>query len=66
VTDDRLVRRELAPVLKTVAVTLALIAISVAIKLFVSSVTGANAGFLFYVPAVAIAAWYRGFLGGIC
>lgn len=64
-TDDRPVRRERAPVLKTVAVTLALIAISVAIKLLVSSVTGANAGFLFYVPAVAIAAWYRGFLGGI-
>ncbi|WP_457840920.1 DUF4118 domain-containing protein, partial [Staphylococcus aureus] len=27
--------------------------------------TGANAGFTIYVPAVAIAAWYRGLLGGV-
>jgi len=59
------VRLELVSALKTLAVTLALVAISVAIKLLVSSMTEANAGFLFYVPAVALAAWYRDFLGGI-
>jgi len=53
------------PALKTFAITFVIAVVAVAVKLAVSGATGTNAGFLVYVPAVAIAAWYRGFLGGI-
>ena len=36
-----------------------------AIKLGIILVTGANAGFVLYIPAVALAAWYRGLLAGV-
>ena len=58
-------RRDVMPALKTFAITFVIAVVAVAVKLAVSFATGTNAGFLVYVPAVAIAAWYRGFLGGI-
>jgi K+-sensing histidine kinase KdpD len=58
-------RREFVPALRTVVVAGAIVAIAVGVKLAVSLATMGNAGFVIYVPAVAIAAWYRGFLGGV-
>ena len=58
-------RRDVMPALKTFAITFVIAVVAVAVKLAVSGATGTNAGLLVYVPAVAIAAWYRGFLGGI-
>jgi K+-sensing histidine kinase KdpD len=43
----------------------ALIAAAVGLKYLIEQLFGANAGFTIYVPAVAIAAWYRGLLGGV-
>jgi len=57
--------RDFMPTLKTLALVLTLAAISVGLKLVIDGVTGENAGFVIYIPAVAIAGWYRGFLGGI-
>ena len=39
--------------------------VTVAAKYSLLQLTGANAGFTIYVPAIAIAAWYRGLLGGV-
>jgi K+-sensing histidine kinase KdpD len=58
-------RRELGPALKTLFLALALTVVALTVKLLIAYVTGSNAGFIIYVPAVAIAAWYRGFLAGI-
>ncbi len=51
--------------LRTLVVASAVIGITVALKYLVYQATGANAGYILYVPAVAVAAWYRGFLGGV-
>jgi len=49
----------------TLLFDLGLIAATVLVKYLVERAFGANAGFVIYVPAVAIAAWYRGLLGGV-
>ena len=49
----------------TLVADAALIAITVGAKWLLLQATGANAGFSIYIPAVALAAWYRGLLGGI-
>jgi signal transduction histidine kinase len=54
-------RQALTTLLYTAAVT----AGSVTVKLILLALTMANAGFVIYVPAVALASWYRGFLGGV-
>ncbi|MEX2547066.1 MAG: ATP-binding protein [Chloroflexota bacterium] len=51
--------------LRSLVVAGALIGATVAAKYVLYQLTGANAGFTIYVPAVAIAAWYRGLLGGV-
>ena len=51
--------------LLTLAFDVALMLVTVAAKYSLLQLTGANAGFTIYVPAIAIAAWYRGLLGGI-
>src|SRR5690348_919103 len=51
--------------LLTLAFDFVLIAATVALKYAIDRVFGANAGFVIYVPAVALAAWYRGLLGGV-
>jgi K+-sensing histidine kinase KdpD len=43
----------------------AFVAAAVAIKALVLFFSGANAGFVVYIPAVAVVAWYRGLLGGV-
>ena len=49
----------------TLLFDVALVAITVVVKVVLLIAMGADAGFTIYVPAVAIAAWYRGLLGGI-
>jgi K+-sensing histidine kinase KdpD len=49
----------------TLLVSAAVTGLAVAVKLLLLAVTMANGGFVIYVPAVAVAAWYRGFLGGV-
>ncbi len=49
----------------TLGVATLLVVAAVAVKYALVLVTGENAGFIIYIPAVAIAAWYRGFLGGV-
>jgi K+-sensing histidine kinase KdpD len=39
--------------------------LAMVVKVALLNVTGANAGFLIYVPAVALAAWFRGFAAGL-
>jgi K+-sensing histidine kinase KdpD len=39
--------------------------VAVGIKYVIWIWTGESAGFVIYVPALALAAWYRGFLGGV-
>jgi len=53
------------PAVVTLVVAVAVMAVAVGIKLLVEQLTGANAGFVMYIPAVALVAWYRGLLGGI-
>jgi K+-sensing histidine kinase KdpD len=53
------------PALKTLLFVVALAAVAVAAKLVIFNAFDTNAGFVFYVPAVTIAAWYRGLLGGL-
>src|SRR5688572_14371813 len=53
------------PALVTLAVASACIGIALALKLGIMQVSGANAGFVLYIPAVALAAWYRGLLAGV-
>ena len=51
--------------LVTFGVAAAAMAVAVVVKALMLSVIGANAGFLIYIPAVAVVAWYRGMLGGV-
>jgi K+-sensing histidine kinase KdpD len=53
------------PALVTLAVAAGAIAIALALKVGVIQLTGANTGFVLYIPAVAVAAWYRGLLAGV-
>lgn len=62
---NRFTRAGLRPALHTLAFATLVMAAALALKLALLPVTGANTGFVIYVPAVAIAAWYRGFLGGV-
>lgn len=52
-------------VLITLAVAAGVMLIAVTIKALILSGTGANAGFLVFIPAIALVAWYRGLLGGL-
>ena len=49
----------------TLATALLAAAAALAVKYGLLLLTGENAGFTIYVPAVAVAAWYRGLLGGV-
>jgi K+-sensing histidine kinase KdpD len=49
----------------TLLFDLGIVVVTVALKYVLFTLFGADAGFTIYVPAVAIAAWYRGLLGGI-
>jgi K+-sensing histidine kinase KdpD len=51
--------------LATLLVVSGVIAITLVLKFLVFRVTGANAGFTMYIPAVAVAAWTRGLLAGV-
>ena len=51
--------------LVTFGVAAAAMAVAVVVKALMLSMIGANAGFLIYIPAVAVVAWYRGMLGGV-
>jgi K+-sensing histidine kinase KdpD len=55
----------LGPALRTLVVVTVVAAAGLAVKLLVSATIGENAGFVMYVPAVAVAAWYRGLHGGV-
>jgi len=55
----------MVPATKTLLIALAFSIIGVAVKLAIFDAFGSNAGFVIYIPAVAMAAWYRGFLAGI-
>jgi K+-sensing histidine kinase KdpD len=61
----RFIKTDVVPALRTLAIVLVIAAAALAVKLALTSMTGANAGFIIYVPAVVVAAWYRGFLGGV-
>ena len=50
---------------RTLLLSIVVIAITVAAKYLLFMLTGANAGFTIYIPAVAIAAWSRGLLAGV-
>ncbi len=58
-------RRDLMPAIKTILFAFALTVVAVALKLLIFKSLGTNAGFIFYIPAVAIAAWYRGLAAGL-
>ncbi|HEY5520117.1 MAG TPA: ATP-binding protein [Candidatus Limnocylindrales bacterium] len=62
---NRFARRDMVPATKTLLIALAFSIIGVAVKLAIFDAFGSNAGFVIYIPAVAMAAWYRGFLAGI-
>jgi K+-sensing histidine kinase KdpD len=51
-------------VLITVVVALGAMGVAVIVKGLILNWTGANAGFVLYVPAIAVVAWNRGFFGG--
>ncbi|MEA2676502.1 MAG: hypothetical protein QOJ81_643 [Chloroflexota bacterium] len=51
--------------LLTLAVAAAVVGAAVAIKALVLSLASSNAGFVVYIPAIAVVAWYRGLLGGV-
>ena len=51
--------------LTTLAIAALVMGVAVAVKALLLYVSGANAGFVVYIPAVAVVAWYRGLLGGI-
>jgi len=51
--------------LVSLTVATATMLLAVVVKVALWDVTGANAGFLIYVPAVALAAWFRGFAAGL-
>ncbi len=49
----------------TLAVAAGAMAMAVAAKALLLYGTGANAGFIVFIPAIALVAWHRGLLGGI-
>jgi K+-sensing histidine kinase KdpD len=49
----------------TLGYAVAFVGAAVAIKAIVLDLSDANAGFVVYIPAVAVVAWYRGLLGGV-
>jgi two-component system sensor histidine kinase KdpD len=51
--------------LVTLFLALAIMGLAVLIKALILNLTGTNPGFIMYVPAIAVVAWNRGFLGGI-
>ena len=51
--------------LMTLAYAAAFVGAAVALKALVLYFSGGNAGFVVYIPAVAVVAWYRGLLGGV-
>jgi len=51
--------------LRTLLVVGALVGLTVVVKYLLLYSTGVNAGFAIYLPAIAVAAWYRGVLGGV-
>jgi len=53
------------PALVTLAVAGAAMGVALMLKLGLLQLTGANSGFVLYIPAVAVAAWYRGLLAGV-
>lgn len=57
--------RGLRSALVTLGVVTLVIGVAVVIKALIVFVSGANSGFVIYIPAVAVVAWYRGLLGGI-
>ena len=62
---SRLRPTDVRAALLTLAFDVAVMLVTVAAKYSLLQLTGANAGFTIYVPAIAIAAWYRGLLGGV-
>ena len=61
-TPDRLAG--LRSALVTGAVAAMAMSLTVLVKALIIATVGANAGFVLYVPAVALVAWYRGLPGG--
>jgi K+-sensing histidine kinase KdpD len=51
--------------LTTLALAFAAMGAALALKGLLLTTAHANAGFVIYVPAVALVAWYRGLLGGV-
>ena len=51
--------------LTTLVLAFVVMAAAVALKSLLLALAHANAGFVIYVPALAVVAWYRGLLGGI-
>ena len=58
-------RIDFVPAIKTLIFVAVLAAVAVGVKLLIFNVFNVNAGFVFYIPAVTLAAWYRGLLGGL-
>jgi len=58
-------RPAVGPFLITLVVAVAIMAAGVAVKALGNELLQANLGFVIYIPAIALAAWYRGFLGGV-
>lgn len=58
-------RSELRFVLISLAVAAGVILVALASKALILTGTGADAGFILFVPAIALVAWYRGLLGGL-
>ena len=55
----------LASALMTILVATSIAGLAVVAKVGIMQLTDQNAGFAIYVPAVALAAWYRGLAGGL-
>jgi K+-sensing histidine kinase KdpD len=51
--------------LSTLLFAAAVVGVTIAIKYGIVVATGQNVGFVIYVPALALAAWYRGFWAGL-
>jgi K+-sensing histidine kinase KdpD len=62
--NQRSTRAALPSVAVTLGTAALAVAAAVAVKYALLLLTGENAGFTIYIPAVALAAWYRGMLGG--
>ena len=67
VAARRIQRPESEPthrLVRVLALVVLLVAAAVAAKLLLFLGTGGNTGYLIYIPAVALAAWYRGLVAG--